>query len=99
MAPLQILFKLEDIYNELVDIQFRKVSFVNRLVEWNVIFIRNQIDIFGETSESDGCMVKTVIRRKQQFHDIVSKISGKNISGMICAPLETFTWAPELLDG
>ena len=44
-------------------------------------------------------MVKTVIRRKQQFHDIVSKISGKNISGMICAPLETFTWAPELLEG
>ena len=57
------------------------------------------MDIFVETGESDGCMVKTVIRRKQQFHDIVSKISGKNISGMICAPLETFTWAPELLDG
>ena len=57
------------------------------------------VDFFVETDKSDGCMVKTVIRRKQQFHDIVSKISGKNISGMICAPLETFTWAPELLDG
>ena len=37
LAPLQILFRLEEIYNVIVEIQF-----------------------------NDGCMVKTLLRRKKQ---------------------------------
>ena len=69
LAPLQILHKLEHLFNQIIEIQF-----------------------------TDNCMAKTVIRRKKQFHAIVNKISTKNISGLICAPLETFTWAPEILN-